>query len=268
MPKKILFEKLKALLDGELLVDNLTLKTYSKDASIFEIMPDVVIFPKHTQDVQTVIRFVSEHKKELPTLSITARSAGTDMSGGPINNSIILDFTKYMNTIVTLDAQVAVVEPGCYYRDFEKRVSEFGSMLPSYTASKDICTVGGMVANNSGGEKTIKFGKTERYVQKLKVVFTDSNVYDIYPLSKQELEVKIQENTFEGNLYAKLYKLLLANEKIIFDAKPLVSKNSAGYYLWNIWDSTTQKFDLCKLITGSQGTLGIITEITFSPCAC
>lgn len=264
MPNTILFEKLASLLDGDVLTDDATRKTYSRDASIFEITPQVVIYPKHTKDVQTIIRFVQEYKKEFPKLSVTARSAGTDMSGGPLNDSIILDFTKYINKITELGATQATVEPGCYYRDFEKVVGTFGSMLPSYTASKELCTVGGMVANNSGGEKTIKFGKTERYVQKLKVVFTDGNVYDISPLTKSELEIKTQHATFEGNLYKAILTLIHTNESALKKAKPNVSKNSAGYALWDIWDEKTQTFDLCKLITGSQGTLGIITEITFS----
>jgi FAD/FMN-containing dehydrogenase len=264
MPNKILFEKLATLLDGDVLIDDATCKTYSRDASIFEITPQVVVYPKHTKDVQAVVRFVQEHKKEFPKLSITARSAGTDMSGGPINDSIILDFTKYINTIIEVGATQATVEPGCYYRDFEKAVGALGSMLPSYTASKELCTVGGMVANNSGGEKTIKFGKTARYVQKLKVVFTDGNVYEISPLTKSELEIKTQGATFEANLYKTLLSLVCENEEVLKKAKPNVSKNSAGYALWDIWDEETQTFDLCKLITGSQGTLGIITEITFS----
>jgi len=95
MSKTLLFEKLRTLVDGEIVFDTASLKTHSKDASIFEIKPEVVIYPKHTKDVRAVIRFVNENKKEFPTLSVTARSAGTDMSGGPLNNSIILDFNVY-----------------------------------------------------------------------------------------------------------------------------------------------------------------------------
>lgn len=259
-----LFEKLRTLLDGDVLLDESTRTAYARDASIFEIMPQVVIYPKHTKDIQTIMQFVSAHKAEFPTLSITARSAGTDMSGGAINNSIILDLTKYINAIISVSSTQATVEPGCYYRDFEKATRKFDSILPSYTASKELCTVGGMVANNSGGEKTIKFGKTERYVQKLKVVFTDGNLYEISPLTKSELETKIRSGDSLGNFYKTLYELLQKNEEVIQKAKPNVSKNSAGYALWDIWDQKTQVFNLCKLITGSQGTLGIITEITFS----
>lgn len=257
-------EELRSGLDGEVFIDNTTLKQYSRDASIFEIMPEIVVYPKHTKDVESVVRFATKYKKEYPTLSITARSAGTCMSGGSINNSIILDFTKYINKIISVSSTEAIVEPGCFYRDFEKETKKVNAIMPSYTASKELCTVGGMVSNNSGGERTIKFGKTARYVKRLEVVFTDGNTYTIEPLTKSELEMKSAGSNFESSLYQNIYALILQNEAIIKNARPNVSKNSAGYALWDIWNSVTETFDLCKLITGSQGTLGIITEITFA----
>ncbi len=263
MQKIVPIEELRSLIEGEVLTDPVTLRTHSQDASIFEIMPEIIVYPKHKEDIQKVVHFVNKYKHTFPSLSITARSAGTCMSGGPLNTSIILDCTKYMNAIISVDNTQAIVEPGCYYRNFEKEIKKVGAMMPSYTASKELCAVGGMVSNNSGGEKTIKFGKTENFVRELEVVFSDGNVYTVQDMTRGELEEKIKENTFEGSLYQKIYSLILEHEEILTAAKPRVSKNSAGYYLWNVWDKETGIFDLCKLITGSQGTLGIITKITF-----
>ena len=152
-----------------------TLVEHSVDASLFQVKPKVVVYPKNTKDVQAIVRFVNDNRASDPSLSITARSAGTDMAGGPLNTSIILDFTRYMNSIISVNADIGVVQPGCFYRDFDKETQKIKRMLPSYTASREICAVGGMVANNSGGEKTIKFGKTEQYISHLKIVFTDGN---------------------------------------------------------------------------------------------
>ena len=256
-------DALAPLLEGDIDIEEKTLTIYSRDASLFEIKPQVVIFPKHARDVGAIVKWVGENKEKDPTLSITARSGGTDMSGGAINNSIILDFTRYMNVIVSVKDKVAVVQPGCYYRDFEKETLKQNWLMPSYTASREICAVGGMVANNAGGENTVKYGKVEQFIDHLKVVFTDGNEYLVKPLTKAELEAKIAEQGFEGSLYQKIWQLISENKEKIIAAKPNVSKNSAGYYLWNIWDEKTQTFDLCKLIVGSQGTLGIITEICF-----
>jgi len=98
----------------------------------------------------------------------------------------------------------------------------------------------------------------ENYVNKLKVIFSDGNEYEVKPLSKDEFAAKISQDDFEGNLYRETFELIKNNKEIIMAAKPDVSKNSAGYYLWNVWDEKT--FDLTKLIVGSQGTLGLVTE--------
>lgn len=262
MNKEIL-DDLKKDFSGEVDSSDKTLKTYSRDASLFEIKPELVIFPKNSKDIENAVKWVNRHKKEIPNLSLTARSAGTDMSGGVLNNSVILDFTKYMNRIGEITDNSAVVEPGCFYRDFDKATRKTKRIMPTYTASREICAVGGMVANNAGGEKSIKYGKTENYINKLKVVFSDGNEYEIVPMSITELESKISENNFESIFYKKLYDLIKENYETIMSAKPDVSKNSSGYYLWNIYDKEKQTFDLCRLIVGSQGTLGIVTEITF-----
>src|SRR3990167_570927 len=118
-----------------------TLNLYSHDASLFEMKPEAVLFPKDSKEVQNLVQWLNKKKKNNSSLSITARSAGTDMSGGPINNSIILDFTRYMNKIGEVTKDIAVVEPGCLYRDFEKKTRKVGGIMPAYTASREICKV-------------------------------------------------------------------------------------------------------------------------------
>ncbi len=239
------------------------LTKYSHDASLFEVRPELVVFPKDSIDIQNLVKWVTDNKDTQNNLSLTVRAAGTCMSGGAINESIIVDVSRYMNNIVSVDTLRAVVEPGVYYRDLEKETFKHEVLLPSYTASKDICAVGGMVGNNSGGEKTLKYGKTEQYIESLKIILSDGYEYTIHAMTHRELTSAMNEATLLGQLYKKLYALIQENEKGIEYAKPNVSKNSAGYYLWNVWNKQTEVFDLCRLIVGSQGTLGIVTQITF-----
>lgn len=254
-------DSLKKIFKGEMENSDAILEKYSHDSSLFEVMPELVVFPKDAIDVKTLVKFVSGQKPSNPGISITARSAGTCMSGGSINESIILDTTRYLNKIISVDETKAIVEPGCYYRDFETETLKLNRIMPAYTASKSICAIGGMVNNNAGGEKTIKYGKTENYLQKQKIVFSDGNLYEVKPLTKSELEQKMSQGDFEGDIYKKLFKLIDDNYDVIKKAKPNVSKNSAGYYLWNVYDRETGIFDLNKLLVGSQGTLGITTEV-------
>jgi len=256
-------EEIQKFFKGDVTDEKETLLKYSHDASLFEVIPKLVVSPKDSEDIKNLIKFVNAND-QINKISITARSAGTDMSGGPLNESIILDFTHYMNKLIFFDAPNfnITVQPGMYYRDFEKIVAEKKLMLPSFPASKDLCAIGGIVSNNSGGEKSLVYGKTEKYVESLKIVLADGNEYIVKPLTQKELAEKIELNTFEGDLYKKLYQLIMENRQIIEEAKPNVSKNSAGYYIWNVIE-TDGKFNLCKLIVGSQGTFGMVTGVTF-----
>lgn len=260
-------EQIKNLIKGEVIGNDRELEAYGRDASIFEVKPELAVKPKDVYDIKTLVKFVAEHKSSDPNLSITARAGGSDMSGGPLSESIILDFTAHCNKILeiqmssSLDGGWAIVEPGAFYRDFEKETLKKGLLLPSYPASRELCAIGGMVANNSGGEKSLRYGKTENYVEELNVVLSDGNEYVFKPLTVGELEQKKKQDDLEGSIYCKMYELLEANHELIRKAKPDVSKNSAGYALWNIWNGKT--FDMTKLFVGSQGTLGIITRIKF-----
>lgn len=256
-------DELKNLLKGEVQQDEKTLEEYSKDASLFKIKPRLVVFPKDVNDVKALVKFVNEKKKDDPTLSLTVRSAGTDMTGGPLSESIVVDMNRYFTRIKEVGDDYGIVEPGTFYRNFEKETLKRGLIIPSYPASREICSVGGMVANNSGGEKTLTYGKTEDYLKEIKMVLRDGNEYSFKPIKKGELDNKVKLSTVEGEVYKKLYALLDENYESIKKAKPNVSKNSAGYFLWNVWDKENEIFDIPKLIAGSQGTLGIITEITF-----
>ena len=249
---------LKNRIKGDVATDEETLDKYSRDASIFEVRPKAVLFPKDVEDLKNLVKFVNENKEKYPELSLTARSGGTDMTGGPLTESIVVEFDKYFDHIKDIGKDSAVVQPGVYYRDFEKETLKKGLIFPSYPASKSICAIGGIIANNSGGEKTLRYGKTNEYVRRLKAVLSDGNEYEFKKLNKIELQKKKAQDDFEGGIYRKIYELLEDNFDIIKKAKPQVSKNSAGYFLWNVWDR--EYFDLTQILVGSQGTLGIVTE--------
>jgi len=263
---------------GEVMDDVEILSKYSHDASLLEVRPQVVVYPKDKEDVRKLVEWVAENKdkfhdpgknKPWANLSITARCAGTDMSGAAIGESIIMDFTRYMNKLIKFEGNNITVEPGMFYRDFEKLTLEKGLILPCYTASKSLNAMGGMYGNNSAGERTLKYGKCEDYIKEAKVVFADGKEYLVEPLSQNELAKKIAQKNFEGDIYKNIFELINKNKDELARAKPKVHKNAAGYYLWNVLGNFIEKnssnsfFDLNKLLIGSQGTLGIATEITF-----
>ncbi|MES2087435.1 MAG: FAD-binding oxidoreductase [Patescibacteria group bacterium] len=256
--------EIKKFFKGEVFSDGKMLGAMSVDASIFKVKPSLVVAPVDVEDLKKLVVFVSEKAGDGEKVSLTARSAGTDMSGGPLSESIVVNFLPHFDKIISTSETSATAQPGVYYRNFEKETLKKGVLLPSYPASRDLCTIGGIVANNSGGEKTLIYGKTEKYVQGLKVVLADGNEYEIKPLNNAELEVAKARKDFLGYVYRKMFTLIDSNYDVIASAKPSVSKNSAGYYLWNVYDKVKGVFDLTKLFVGSQGTLGLITEATLS----
>jgi FAD/FMN-containing dehydrogenase len=270
---------LEKIVEGDVLCDHKTLEKYSRDASLFTVRPQIVVYPKDKFDIQAIVKHVNSLKalttpggRDDISLSITARAAGTDMSGGPLNDSIILDTTKYMHKIFkknfVKENFFVECEPGTYFRDLEKILDTYGLMFPSYPASKDLCCLGGMVSNNSSGEKSLLYGSTKDWLEEVEVVLSDGSIHLFKEISFDELDELIQSSTQDiltkrtkvFEIYTNIFNLISENKHLIESEKPKVSKNSSGYYLWECINWDKQTINLAKLICGSQGTLGIVTK--------
>ncbi len=256
--------KLKAVLKGDVTDAADERKKFSRDTSLFTRTPSIVAYPKDADDVSALVKAAIEAKRNGEDVSITARSAGTDMSGGPLTRSVVAVFTKYMNHMGAVADGRATAEPGVFYRDFEKVTLAKGYILPSYPASRSIAAIGGIVNNNSGGERTLEYGKTEKYIEEVGVVLSDGSKATFKALGPDELEEKKKLQTLEGEIYRRISRLIIDNRELIEDAVPHVSKNSAGYALWNVMDTENGTFNLAKLICGAQGTLALTTSMTLS----
>src|SRR5436190_11467862 len=128
-----LARELQKHMKGEVSIDEALRDERKHDASVFELMPAIVVFPKDTPDLQELVSFVTKHKSQHPKLSLTPRGAGTDMSGGAITDSVCVDM-KYFNHIQEIGKDFAIVEPGTYYRDFEPETFKHNLILPCYTS--------------------------------------------------------------------------------------------------------------------------------------
>ncbi len=253
---------------GEVSDDGATLAKLSRDTSLFTRTPELVVYPENADDVSAIVKEVGRARAAGADISLAARSAGTDMSGGPLTTGVVVSFTEHMNhmgDVLKSDFNTgvdgyAVTEPGVFYRDFEKATLEKGLILPSYPASREIAAMGGIVANNSGGERTLRYGKTEKYVEELDVVLSDGSLATFKSLTPSEVEERKKLNTLEGAIYREMDALISENAALIEEHRPKVSKNSAGYALWSVRDAATGNFNLAKLICGSQGTLALWTK--------
>jgi FAD/FMN-containing dehydrogenase len=256
--------ELQKLIKGDVTTEQVDREKVSKDTSLFCVVPEIVVYPKDAHDIAEVFRLVSLKKSEGFEIAVSLRAAGTCMTGGSLCQYIVLDTTKYMNHVTDVTEYSATAEPGVYYRDFEKRTLEKGWIMPSYPASRELAAIGGIVSNNSGGEKTLTYGKTERYVQSLDVVYANGSRDVVHAFSGDELKHKLEEQTEGGRIHKAMYDLITQNYDTIMQAKPTVSKNSSGYYLWNAYDKETDTLDLAKVIVGSQGTLAGVSSVTLT----
>lgn len=264
-PKQVLDDILLNLqnqIQGDVATDEDTLKKYSCDTSVFEIKPMAVIFPKNSLDISQIVKFVQDNKLNFPKVSIIPRSGGSCMTGGPIGEGLILDVTRYMNSFsISAILKFAQINPGVFYRDFERESLKQELLMPVYPASKDLVAFGGMISNNCAGEKALHYGQMRNFVQSLKVVLHNGREYEFKEISFDEVEKIIQSNDeFLAGIYRRTFHLVDQNYNFIKNAKPKTLKNSAGYALWDIMDKEKKTLNLAQLFTGAQGTLGIVTD--------
>lgn len=245
--------------------DSLEVRRYfSRDASILEIMPSIVVYPAIENDVRKTAHFCWQLAQRNKLLPITARGGGTDTSGAAIGSGILLSFTAHMNRILALDPkkEFVTVEPGITFHALQQTLFTHGLFLPPYPASQAEATIGGGLANNSIGEKSVKYGDMRKFTEKLSVVLADGEVIETRPLNKRELNKKLGISTLEGNIYRAIDSLIEENLEVIKNERQhlLATHNRAGYNIFDV--KKKNSFDLTPLFLGSQGSLGIITEAT------
>src|SRR5687768_4329053 len=199
----------------------------------------MVIYPKNTQDVRKVTRFTwqlaerstNDDGKASYVLPITARGRGSDQGGAAIGKGIVMVFPAHMNKLMEFDTKqrLARVQPGMIYRAFQEVMHSHRMFLPPYPSSIDYATIGGAIANNTAGEKTVKYGAMRNYVHSLEVVLANGEVIQTSRISKKELDRRKGFTSFEGEIYRQIDGIITDNWDLIqqYAHEPNVSKNSA-----------------------------------------
>ncbi len=255
-------------LEGELKTDDLHKAIYAVDASVYREKPIAVAFPKSVKDIQNLVTFSQRYNT-----SLIPRAAGTSLAGQCVGNGIVVDTSRYMTRLVTIDAdrKTARLQPGIIRDDLNRTLQPYGLFFAPNTSTSNRCMLGGMIGNNSSGTTSIKYGVTRDKVLRLECVLSDGSLVEFGELSKAEFLDKMKLETLEGEIYRGIYSRLtddeIKDELIKNLPKDSIHRRNTGYAVDELlknelFSTLPNQFNMCKLLTGSEGTLAFTTEVT------
>ncbi|MCH8119462.1 MAG: FAD-binding protein [Planctomycetes bacterium] len=253
------FERaLRGRISGEVSFDDVTRGIYATDASIYQITPVAVLWPRDEEDVLAAVKTAAEYN-----VNILPRGAGTSLGGQAVGPSMVVDFSKYMNKILELNIEErwVRVQPGIVLDVLNAELAPHGLSFAPDPATSSRATIGGMMGNNSSGTKSIIYGRTCDHVLATKVLLPDGTTMELEELSLSEYDRRAKPggpNTREAEILRGFKKIIEANSSEIEKRFPKVMRRVNGYNLDAFIN--TDRWNLTNLLVGSEGTLGIFLE--------
>ena len=208
-------EELRKAIQGDVYDSPAVKGMYSTDASVYQIMPLAVVCPKHEEDVIASLSIARSHK-----IPILPRGGGTSLAGQTVAEAIVLDFSKYMNSILLLDDKEVIVQPGVVRHQLNHFLKPKGLEFAPDPATSSRATIGGMIANNSSGTKSIIYGKTSDHVLELKMLLANGEIIHTKSLSPEELQQKLQSQDPDREYYRQLMNIAVPLEQTIRSKYP------------------------------------------------
>jgi FAD/FMN-containing dehydrogenase/Fe-S oxidoreductase len=253
---------------GKLHFDDLMKTLYATDASVYRMLPLAVAIPRTKDDIKCLIEFAKKNKT-----SLIPRAAGTSLAGQCVGEGIVVDVSKYFTKILDINEleQTVTVEPGVVRDELNNYLEPFGLFFGPNTSTSNRCMIGGMVGNNSSGTTSIKYGVTRDKVLQLCAILSDGSEVVFKDLSSEEFEQKQKLSTLEGDIYRTI-KLELSPKEVQEEIssnfpKPEIHRRNTGYAIdelikTEVFSEEKKRFNLCELLSGSEGTLAFTTQIT------
>jgi FAD/FMN-containing dehydrogenase/Fe-S oxidoreductase len=256
VPAHELQRRLVGDLDGEVRFDDYTRHLFSRDASMYSILPVGVVFPRHADDVAAAVTAAADHG-----VPITPRGAGTSLAGQTVGAGLVLDMSAHMNRIIEIDpgSRAALVEAGVVQDQLNRAAAAHGLMFGPDTSSSNRATIGGMIGNNSAGSGSIRYGMTIDHVRELDVVLADGSRARMDCADEAEWRRRATPLTLEGAIYRQLPQILQADSPAIAEGFPGFWRRAGGYRLDRLARGDS-RHDLAKFVVGSEGTLVITTR--------
>ncbi len=250
--------ELASQVEGELHWDPIHRTLYASSASIIEIWPSAVLVPRCDADVVAALAFCARHR-----IPVTCRGAGSGVVGQSLGRGLIIDFSVHMNRIfeVNLRDGWALVEPGVVKDDLDALLAQHGHFWPPDPSSSPWCTVGAMVANNSGGAKSVMYGTARDYLLELDCLTYDGQPFKLRPIEiapEGRLLFASDATATEKRLALHAYRLVSENRELLRQHAPKATRCSSGYNLFQLLDANTTFLDMPRLFCGSEGSLAVL----------
>jgi FAD/FMN-containing dehydrogenase/Fe-S oxidoreductase len=262
-----MLSELQKHITGEILTDEKYRLLYATDASAYREIPLGVVYPKTEQDLVEIVKYASQTKTPL-----IPRTAGTSLAGQVVGNGLVVDVSKHLNKIleVNVEEKWVRVQPGVVLDELNLYLKQYGLFFGPETSTANRCMIGGMVGNNACGAHSLVYGSTRDHLLEVKSVLHDGSIANFKELSKDEFLEKAKYNNAEGEIYSSVHNLL-KKEGLIEEIESNyphkdIERRNTGYALdllvdCDVFKNSKQKFNMCKLLAGSEGTLCFFSEI-------
>ena len=261
-------EELNQTLRGEVKFDNLHKVIYATDASVYRMLPLAVAYPKDNADIKQLIKFAKTHHT-----SLIPRTAGTSLAGQCVGKGIVVDVSKYFGKILDVNEkeQTVRVQPGVVRNELNNYLKPYGLFFSPNTSTSNRCMIGGMVGNNSSGTTSIQYGVTRDKVIELQTILSDGSEVIFRDIDFETFLKKTKKNSLEGQIYKTIHSELApksVQNKIKSNfPKPEIHRRNTGYAIdelikSEVFSESSESFNMCKLLSGSEGTLAFTTQIT------
>ena len=244
---------------GEVTSSKAMRRRYSRDGSVLTITPEIVAFPRITNDIRKVARFSWQLAEKGHPLGLTIRGVGSDPTGAAIGKGMVLSTATHLNNILTIlqKDRLIQVQPGVTFEALNNALKWQGLSLPNSPQNERYGTIGGAIATNSLGSS----GEVSSAIEKLEIVLANGDLIETGRINKHDLNKKLGLQTFEGEIYRKIEGLIEDNDQLIKELAADRTRDNIGYKSLSLVKEKDGSFDLTPLFIGSQGTLGIISEI-------
>jgi FAD/FMN-containing dehydrogenase/Fe-S oxidoreductase len=244
-----IYDDLRGIVQGELYFEPLDRAPYAHDASLYEIDPLGVIVPRNELDVVNIVRYTAENR-----IALHVRGAGTDTGGGSLGPGLVVDLSRHLRRVIAIEPEHVVVEPGVVLDRLNAQLAPLGRRLEPVPHHGDVATVGGLIAVDAAGARSLRYGSIGDQVDRLRVVFAQGEVADLGFEPWPDFEA--EPGDLKDLIVRKLQTLFRSSESRLQRMMPPVRRNRAGYALARA--ACESGIHLGRLVAGSEGTLAVV----------